>query len=422
MDSVGLVVVALAVLGYGLVSGRLQSGVVTAPMAFVALGFICGEHGLGLIDLHIGSAFVHVLAEITLVLVLFTDASRINLRALRREGGLPLRLLGIGMPLTILLGAGVGYALMPNLGLWGAAILAAVLAPTDAALGQAVVSNPDLPVRMRQTLNVESGLNDGLALPVLLMLLGAAGATEEAHDFSYWARFTAAQVVLGPLVGAAVGYVSAKLLQRSSRAGWITDAFRSLSVLGVSLAAYGGAELVGGNGFIAAFVAGLTLGNVSEEVCSSLYEFGEAEGQLLTLIVFMIFGASIVPHALGDISAIGIAYCVLSLTAIRMIPVAISLIGSRLMWESVAFLGWFGPRGLASILFALLVVEDSTLPVREQIMSIVMVTVLISVFAHGMTAAPGARRYARRIQPMKEDEGAAEMLEVAEMPVRLPMN
>ena len=141
----------------------------------------------------------------------------------------------------------------------------------------------------------------------------------------------------------------------------------------------------------------------------------------MTLFVFLIFGASIVPHALGDISAIGVAYCVLSLTAIRMIPVAISLIGSRLMWESVVFLGWFGPRGLASILFALLVVDESVLPAREQIMSIVMVTVLLSVFAHGMTAAPGARRYARRIEPMKEEADAAEMLEVTEMPVRLPM-
>jgi NhaP-type Na+/H+ or K+/H+ antiporter len=354
-------------------------------------------------------------------LVLFTDAARIDLRVLRREHDLPIRLLVIGLPLTIVAGTLVAAVMLDTLTFWEAAVLAAILAPTDAALGQAVVSSERVPVRIRQALNVESGLNDGIALPVILILLSIAGAAEHSQNVIYWIQFAALQVILGPLVGIGVGYFGGKLIERAARIGWINHAFQDLSALGLSLLAFAGAELIGGNGFIAAFCAGLTLGNCSRAICTCLYEFAEAEGQLLTLLIFMVFGALMLPMTLDHFSWVVLAYGVLSLTLIRIVPVVISLVGAGLRWQTVSFLGWFGPRGIASILFALLVVEESGLPGREQILIVVMATVVLSVFAHGVTAYPGAKWYERQVAKIKpEKKDVAEHRDVTEMPVRLP--
>ena len=370
------------------------------------------EHGLGLFELEVTGPAVHGLAELTLVMVLFTDASRIDLACLRREGGLPLRLLGLGLPLTILAGTAAGLMLLPGFGWVEAALLAAILAPTDAALGQAVVSNPLVPVRIRQTLNVESGLNDGIALPLVLVLASVAGATEGETDTYHWLRFTALAVTLGPAVGVAVGWAGGRWLERGVATGWITAPFERLSSLGLALLAFAGAELVGGNGFIAAFVAGLTLGNVGRNVCETLYEFGETEGQLLTLLVFLIFGAVMVPDAIANLSLAVVAYALLSLTFIRLLPVALSLLGTGLRMPSVAFLGWFGPRGLASILFALVVVEEGELAVGPMLKDVVVLTVLLSAMLHGATAYPFARRYgayAAEQAPEKDAEGSMDL-------------
>lgn len=354
------------------------------------------------------------------MLVLFTDASRINLSLLRREHNLPIRLLVLGLPLTILFGTVVGAVLLDNLTFWEAAVLAVILTPTDAALGQAVVSSPLVPVRIRQALNVESGLNDGLVLPILLIALAVAGAAEQTQTVGHWVLFAAMQVTLGPLIGVGVGYVGGKLVERGSRTGWMNRSFQDLAALGLSLLAFAAAELVGGNGFIAAFCAGLTLGNTSRSICACLYEFAEAEGQLLTLLLFMVFGAVMVPTALDHLGWRVILYVFMSLTVVRMVPVAISLLGARLRRDTVLFLGWFGPRGIASILFGLLVLERSDLPGREEILVIVMTAVLLSVFAHGITAFPAANWYTGRTEKTKSVRGAAEHVRVTEMPVRLP--
>jgi NhaP-type Na+/H+ or K+/H+ antiporter len=386
-------------------------------MFFVAVGFLLGGEGLGWMHLDIDGEVVHVLAELTLVLVLFTDAARIDLSCLRREKSLPARLLGIGMPLTIVGGAVAALAVLPQLGWIEALLLATILAPTDAALGQAVVSNPLVPVRIRQSLNVESGLNDGIALPVVLVLASMAGAREQGGDASYWLRFAALAVTLGPLVGAAVGFVGGRVVAWGTQSGWINDAFQRIAGLGLALLAFGAAELVGGNGFIAAFVAGLTLGNTARGVCSCLYEFGEAEGQLLTLLVFLAFGAVMLPEALPHTTGPVVLYVLLSLTVVRMLPVALSLLGTGLRPASVAFLGWFGPRGLASILFALLVVEECRLATGPLLDAVVMLTVLASTLLHGLTAYPLARRYGEYAAAMEESE--AERAHVPELPLRI---
>ena len=420
MSTLGLAVVALFVLGFGLVSKRIQTTLVTAPMVFVLFGVVMGPSGFGLLDVALDSPAVRLLAELTLVLVLFTDAARIDLVRLRREHNIPLRLLGIGLPLTVLAGTLAGVALLSELTLWEALVLAVILAPTDAALGQAVVSSSRVPVRIRQALNVESGLNDGLALPLLLFAISLGAMGEHATESAFWLRFALFQVVLGPVVGAAVGYFGGRLVSWAGRTGWMSDVFRDLAALGLALLAYAGAEVVGGNGFIAAFTAGLMLGNTARSLCSSLYEFAEAEGQLLMLLSFLVFGAVMVGPALDGLGLASVLYALASLTLVRMVPVWISLTGLGLEPTTRAFLGWFGPRGIASILYGLLLLEGSELDHQAAVFGVTMLTILLSVFLHGITAWPGVRWYGGWAESMSDEPDQPEMQPVSEMPVRFP--
>ncbi|MDA8020761.1 MAG: cation:proton antiporter [Thermoanaerobaculia bacterium] len=416
METLTLVVIGGAILGFGLVSRKIERSFLSAPIVFVSVGWAASE--LGVLHFELGGEAIHLLAELTLVLVLFTDAARIDVGLLRREHNLPLRMLGIGLPLTVLLGTLGAAWIFPSFTYWQAALLAAVLAPTDAALGQAVVSSPKVPVRMRQTLNVESGLNDGIALPLVLLFLSACSAhVEGAGGAEYWLRFAALQLTLGPLVGVVVGWLGGEAVRWCRARGWISTPFLRLSTLGLALVAFAGAEIVHGNGFIAAFVGGLTLGNRCTGLWHSLEEFAEAEGQFFTLMVFLVFGATTVPEYLPYVDFAAVVYGLLSLTLIRMVPVSLSLLGTGLRPASHLFLGWFGPRGIASILFGLLVVESSILEPRSEIFAVITVTVLMSVVAHGATAWSGALWYAKHAESFDLDE--AEAVDVEEMPVRL---
>ncbi len=407
--------IALGILAFGLVSKRLQRSVFTAPMAFTTLGL--GLALANIIELDLASIQVATLAELTLVLILFTDATRIDLSLLRHEYGLATRLLGIGLPLTIIVGSLVGALLFENLTLWQAALLAVVLAPTDAALGQAVVSDRQVPVRIRQTLNVESGLNDGLALPALIFLLSLAGTTETnaAAGATGWLRIVGFQLLLAPVVGWLVGYVGGELVDRATRAAWMNAIFTQLSALALALLAFAVAELVGGNGYIAAFVAGLTLGNTKRKSCHQLYEFAEAEGQLLTLFVFLLFGSIMVGPAWSALSWRVLLYVLLSLTLVRMVPVALSLLGTGLQRQTVLFLGWFGPRGIASLIYGLLVLEGQSAQ-ATYIFHVAVIAVLFSTFLHGFSAVPLAKRYGASVTNRQPE---AEMAAITTMPLRL---
>jgi len=393
--------VTLAVLGgvlfcFALCSRKAEGTVVTAPMVFVSAGLVAGWTGL----LDFGDAahaeasreVILAAAEIALVLLLFTDAARIHPRALRGNT-LPLRLLCIGLPLTIALGTVVAVALLSDLEFWECAIVAAVLAPTDAALGQAVVSNPALPLRIRQGLNVESGLNDGGSVPFLTLFIALAAAEEGLGGG--WVRFAVEQIGYGTLIGAAAGVAGGVALSRASARGWTVPLFEKLAFVSLAVITFVVADEVGGNGFIAAFVGGSAAGMAAGPVTARVLDFAEGDGEFLNLAIFFIFGI-FASHALGDADWQIVAYALLSLTLIRMLPVAISLIGLGLRPATIGFLGWFGPRGLASIILALVVVEDApALQGIDQIFVVMTVTVLLSVFAHGITAAPLSRRYAR---------------------------
>ncbi|NJN82233.1 MAG: sodium:proton antiporter [Caldilineaceae bacterium] len=418
MQTLTFATIAAFILLFGLISKRIQTTIVSAPMIFVLFGLVLSRWGLGMITLEENSEAVNVIAELTLILILFTDASRINLRELRREHNIPVRLLSFGLPLTIVAGIVAAMVLLDGINIWEAAVVAVILAPTDAALGQAVVSDRRVPVRIRQALNVESGLNDGIALPILLFVLTGADIAESIGSVAYWVQFAALQLLFGPLVGVAVGYVGAKSTQWAVRSGWMSESYLELSAVAVSLLAYSGAELIGGNGFIAAFCAGLTLGNVAPNISRRIHDFAEAGGQLLTLVTFLLFGAIMAPSALADATAPIVIYAIVSLTIVRMAPVAISQIGVRLQPGTVGFLGWFGPRGIASILYALLLLEHSGIQASDMILTTVFVTVLLSIFAHGMTAVPAASWYARYVAQREEGSEMVEHMTVSEMPVR----
>lgn len=418
MEPLTFALIAAFILGFGVVSGRLQRTVITPPMVFVAFGLLLSNRLLGLVELELESEFINVVAELTLILILFTDASRIDLNLLRREHDIPVRLLAIGLPLSIVTGSLVALLLFDVLAFWEAVVLAIVLAPTDAALGQAVVSSSRVPVRIRQALNVESGLNDGVALPILLFSVSLAAAAE-GLDYIFWGRFAATQIILGPLVGVAVGYIGGWLVFWSENREWMAESFQKLVALGLSLLAFALAELLGGNGFIAAFCAGLTLGNVFPSVCKRLYVFAESEGQLLTLVTFMLYGAIMVFPALDHLDGTVILYALLSLTVIRMVPVSLSLLGLGLHWQSHFFLGWFGPRGIASIIYGLIIVEEGKLAERETIFMVMVVTVLLSILAHGLTSLPAAAWYGAKAEALKEEPARPEIQSVTEMPLRL---
>lgn len=421
MDAQTLAILALGIIVYSLISGRIERTVLTAPIIFMLLGLAVGDLGLSLLRLELSSEFIAVLAELTLVLILFSDAARVDLTLLRKEHDLPIRLLAIGLPLTIALAAAAAALLLPGLGLWEAVVLGTIVAPTDAALGQAVVSSPEVPVRVRQALNIESGLNDGLALPVLLLALSMAGASAEPQSAASWLRFAAAQVTLGPLVGVLVGFIGGKLIVASADRGWISSTLEEIAPLALAFFAYAGAELVGGNGFIAAFFAGLTLGNTARALCVHVHEFAEAEGELLTLLVFLLLGAILLPDLIGGTEwwpPSLILFVVAALTVARLVPVALSLLGTSVRWETVVFIGWFGPRGIASVLYLLLVLEGMPLAGMQVIAGAVLFTVATSIFAHGLSAYPGAQRYAARLSRMRGEEPLVEHARVTEMPTR----
>jgi NhaP-type Na+/H+ or K+/H+ antiporter len=395
-----LAVLAAVVFAFGLVSRRLEGTVLTAPIVFVVAGAILGPAGLGMVTFELDGHTVLLLGEIALAIVLFADAASTNLSSLRQNEGLPLRLLSIGMPLTIALGTAAALLLLTDLSFWESAIVGTVLAPTDAALGQAVVSNPRVPVRVRQALNVEAGLNDGLSVPFLALFLTLAVAEEELQPASYWIRFALEQIGLGVLVGIGVGLVGGLLVSLAARKRWMADPFQRLALLTLALIAWALADQIGGNGFIAAFVGGLAVGPAVERVGGHLIRFTEAEGQLLNLSVFFIFGVLVI-DAIQPLNWEVALYAVLSLTLIRMLPVALSLIGTHLGSISVLFMGWFGPRGLASIVLGLIVVAEAPLLTgREEIVQVVALTVLFSVLLHGLTAGPLSAVYARRVDGM----------------------
>jgi len=389
-----LAVLAVLLFVWAVFSRRLERSVVTPAMFFLAAGVLLGSEGAGWIRLDVGGHELRVVAEATLTLVLFTDASRLNLRALRRDYSLPARLLGVGLPLTIVLGAVLAKALFGGLTWLEAGLVGVILAPTDAALGQAVVTDPRLPVRISQGLNVESGLNDGICVPVLFILLAATAADAGTASASAALRLVAEELGYGLLGGIVAAGAGSLIMAWATRRGLMTSSWRRLATLATAVACYGLAAALGGSGFIAAFVGGLVFGWLNRQEVTALTELVVDGGALLEAVTFILFGSVVVGPLLHQVDGTVVLYVALSLTVIRMVPVAVSLIGSHARRPTVAFVGWFGPRGLASMVFVVIVTSEHAVHSATQITLIAATTVLASVFLHGLSAAPLADRYA----------------------------
>jgi sodium/hydrogen antiporter len=370
-----------------------RAAVISTPIFFVAVGLVLAE-GLHLFDVETDSHQVKIIAEVTLVWVLFADASRIRISDLRADLGRCVRLLGLGLPVTIALGAVAGYLLL-GISPWYALLLGAALAPTDAALGSAVMSDQRVPQPVRRVLNVESGLNDGIATPVVMVAL--AGIATEAGVAGHETPGGAViGLLLGALIGVGVGAGGGLLLRQTRRRGWSSEEFAGPAVLALSLLAYLCAVLAGANGFVAAFVGGIAFTLCAGRRGEKEVYYVEQTCGLSSMVAWLLFGALAVPTLTTSLSWQVVAYAVLSLTIIRMVPVALCLLGSRMDWPTVAFVGWFGPRGLASVVFALITLEelhDVSGPVQS-VVGTIGLTVLLSVLAHGLSARPLAGRYA----------------------------
>lgn len=390
-----LACIALALIAVAAVSRRLSGSPVTPAMVFVGLGLLAGPLVVGAVDLSSTGSAVRTLAEATLALVLFSDASRIRLRQLERGAALPERLLGIGLPLTIALGALVAGVLFDQLTLGEALILGVVLAPTDAALGQAVISHPRVPQGIRQGLNVESGLNDGICVPLLFAAVAFADVESDVSGGHSAVELLVEEIGYGALGGVAAGLLIAAVVIFGGRHDLISGPWRQVIPAAGAALAYGIAVALGGSGFIAAFVAGATFRRALGRDPKELNRLTEEVGEVLNGVTFVLFGALLLGPALEALDWRVVLYAVLSLTLIRMLPVAVAMLGSRAHVPTVVFLGWFGPRGLASIVFAVIVIEESSLPHEHVLVLVTYLTVGLSVLAHGLTAAPAADRYAR---------------------------
>ncbi|MGB7998377.1 MAG: sodium:proton antiporter [Photobacterium halotolerans] len=393
-----LIFFALLLFAFGLFSKLAERNWLTGPMVFMSIGILASPLALNLFSVAPELEAVTLVAELALTIVLFTDASLIDLKTLSHSSSrIPARLLLIGLPLTMLFGTILGVWMFDGNNIWAITLMALILSPTDAALGQAVVKSIEVPNRVRQSISVESGLNDGIALPPILFCLAILGA-EAKGEGSEWIHFLLLQVTLGPVVGLAVGYLGGKLIEHVSRNDWMDEGFLRLLALPLAILAYSFAESVGGNGFIAAFCGGigLRLGTVSIEVRHKMQEFAETEGLQLILVVFLIFGLAMVPEAVPYWGWTELVYALASLTVLRMLPVAISLLGAKLDWPSIWFIGWFGPRGIASVLYVLMALAAIGFNGYEQIMSVIVLTVAISVYVHGLSAVPLSKRFGSR--------------------------
>jgi NhaP-type Na+/H+ or K+/H+ antiporter len=415
-----LATIAALLLCYAALSRPLESLNVSGAMFFTSTGLLAGPV-LGLLDLNVRGEVVKRLAEITLTLVLFADASRISLRALRREFAVPVRLLGVGLPLTIAAGTLVGVAVVPGVTLLEAFVLAVALACTDAALGQAVVTDQRIPSRIRQGLNVESGLNDGLCVPLFLIALAAAGADSGGLSGHTAAHVVFEEIGYGLVGGVVAGAIGGVVLRLGAPRRLIEDHWSQILVVAAAALAAGVANALGGSIFVAAFSGGLLFGALRSDAGGAVTYLVDEGGALFNAVTFIVFGAVILGPLLGDVTWQIAVYAVLSLTVVRLLPVALAMLGTGARRPTVAFVGWFGPRGLASIVFAVILVDDANLPHTQTLVLAIVMTVALSVYGHGLTARPLTQRYTRWWQAHpREALPAMESVPAAEHRWRVP--
>ena len=395
--------IIMVILGYGYYSRLLNRYYISGPMVFTTIGILLSPLFFGEEFLHLEGEIVQTMAEIALIVVLFADASTLNVKRFGKGWRLPIRMLGIALPLTILFAAAVAIWLFPGESPLYLLLLSLFLAPTDAALGKAVVTDPIVPEKIRSTINVESGLNDGFVFPVLITVVALIGSGQEHIQDNSWIGYVLKQIALGIVGGVVIGWLGSFQAKISMRHDWLEQSYRNLIPFALAIFAYYFSEYIGGNGYIGAFIAGMVMGNLTPELQKNIEEFVESEGELLILVIFTLFGLVIVPMVIDTWSWKVLLFALLSLTLFRIVPVVISLTGLRLDAPTRLFLGWFGPRGIASILYMMIVVHQlGGGEGHEMIYGTVTLTVLLSIFLHGLSAKPLAKLYAKHMEALHE--------------------
>ena len=410
----GLVILLVIVVLYAVVANWLGRRSITTPLFFLAIGALTGTYGLGWIDFSLSSENIKRLVEITLALVLFADASKLSIGQLREDAGLPARLLFLALPLNIGLGGLLAFAFFPQEGIGFALLIGAILAPTDAALGLPIFSNRRVPVRIRRALNVESGLNDGIATP-FVALFTALAVAEVTQTLTDWLSVALLEIVIAVAVGTGLGISGGWLFSAAMRRRLTSRFMEQIGTLALALATYFGSIVLGGNGFIAAFVGGLFFGYIARHRQHGALEFTEAASGLLSVFVWTIFGSLLVIPLFVAFNPLALLYAILSLTVIRMLPVALSLRGTHFRRDTQLVMGWLGPRGLASVVFTLIAYESFSEIARpyDMLFAIAGWTILLSVLLHGFSALPIARWYANRLKAVPPS--TPEMLEVPDL-------
>jgi NhaP-type Na+/H+ or K+/H+ antiporter len=382
---------------YSILSGGLERTPINGALVFTVFGLIMGPLALDLLKIEVEAESLKMLAEATLALVLFIDASNADFGTLKQNFKIPSRLLLVGLPLTILLGFGAGVLIFDGMGLLEVALIATLLAPTDAALGKAVVSNKAVPANIRESLSVESGLNDGICVPILFLFLALATGTAEGSTQSLALKLLAEEIGIGMAVGLGLTALAVCVMKITHKHGWITETWRQLPVVSLALVCFATAQCVGGSGFIAAFTGGLLFGALAKDAKHRLLIAAEGTGDTLSLITWVAFGVAVVGHSIGSICWQPVVYAILSLTVIRMLPVFLSLTGLKIRTDEKLFMGWFGPRGLASIVFAVIVL-NADLPNAKMISLTAVWTIGLSVLGHGLSANPLIKLLAARLK------------------------
>jgi NhaP-type Na+/H+ or K+/H+ antiporter len=396
-DYQDLTVIAAFVFFYSLFASRLEKTSVNGALLYVFSGILFGPHVLNIIDLKVDGESLSSLAEIALAICLFTDSSNANLSILRRVEAIPTRLLLIGLPLTILLGTGVAWLLFDKLDYFEVALLATMLAPTDAALGKAVVTNPAVPGKVRESLNVESGLNDGICVPVILFFIAMIAETPEASAPVHLVlKLTLEVIGIGAVAGTILAIAGGFALRSCASRGWVSGTWLQIPIIALALFCYSFAQWMGGSGFIASFVGGLLFGAFTREHKAQFLEAAEGSSNVVAMITWFAFGTVVLTLLSAEMSWQVLLYAVLSLTVIRMLSVYVCLLGSGLRNDTLLFIGWFGPRGLASIVFVVMV-ADQKLPGNGTIVAVAVWTILLSVILHGLSANRLSLAYGNRI-------------------------
>ncbi|BAF72936.1 cation:proton antiporter [Sulfurovum sp. NBC37-1] len=399
--------ISLVVLGYGLFSKLLGRYNISGPMVFTGVGILLSPLVLGGEPIHANAEAVQVVAEITLILVLFSDSAALNLSQLKAHWRLPTRLLFVAMPVTIVIATLTAMWFFPNESTLYVLLLALILAPTDAALGKIVVSDERIPSVVRNTINVESGLNDGIVFPVLLTVLAMITSNSTTAE-SGWLSYIAQQVLVGALAGGVVGWAGAKVMMRAIKEGWMEYQYSNLAPIALAIFSFYMAEFVGGNGYIAAFFSGLFLGNTSEVLRERVESFAESEGEFLVMLSFLIFGLVFIPMSIDYWNLKAFAFAILSLTVLRMLPVVLGFGFFKVDLATRLFYGWFGPRGIASILYILVAFHElGSIQGHEEIFGVASLTIFLSIFLHGFSAQPLALLYAKS-HPADEEEKEAD--------------